>query len=214
MSSLTRAQLTELGRPFALHDVRYKVLTRKGKDGKAGAVFYMDSRLVAERLNHVVGPENWYDAYTPLLKTGPEMAAHYFPVECRLTVLGIEKVDVGVYQRDKPDDLAWKSAYSDAFKRVAVKFRVGAYLYAIPKLRVPVETYEQNGQEKVKGFTEQGERELKDAYTRWLANENLNVFGDPLSHEDWTLPEGQGAGDTTGEDIEFPAPQARTGFSA
>lgn len=203
-STLDGKQLAELGRPFSLDAIRYKVLTRAGDDKKAMAAFYMDARLVAERLNYVVGPENWQDEYKPLLTSGVEMAAHYFPVECRLSVFGIEKVDVGVYQRNQPDELAWKSAYSDAFKRVSVKFRVGAYLYAIPKLRVEVNTYEQGGQTKVKGFSRAGEQELRDAYSRWLANENLNVFGAALDHVVWEQATDDPAED---EGIEFPPPR-------
>jgi hypothetical protein len=52
-------------------------------------------------------------------------------VLCRLTVLGITKEDVG-----EGEDL--KSAFSDAFKRVAVKFGVGRYLYELPKKWVPL----------------------------------------------------------------------------
>lgn len=204
--ALDEATLAQLARPFSLEQVRYKVLTRAGDDGKAGAIFYMDARLVAERLNYVVGPECWTDEYRPLLSTGPEMAGHYFPVECALTVLGVKKVDCGSYQRDKADENAWKAAYSDAFKRVAVKFRVGAYLYAIPRLRVPVRVGQDN---KVLGFTRDGEKELKQAYLRWIANENLNVFGEPLEHIS-VLPAGDGAAaDEEADLFEFPQPQVQ-----
>lgn len=201
MKELDSALMGELARPFSLDQVRYKVLTRAGDDKKAGAIFYMDARLVAERLNYVIGPEGWQDEYRPLLATGPEMAGHYFPVECALTVLGVKKVDCGVYQRNSPDENAWKAAYSDAFKRVAVKFRVGAYLYAIPRLRVEVRIGQND---KVQGFTEAGETKLREAYTRWLANENRNVFGEVLEHIA-VLPAGAGAGED--DSIEFEVPQ-------
>lgn len=194
---LDDAALAELARPFTLEAVKMKPLTKPGSDKKSVSSFYVDARLVAERLNYVVGPEGWEDDYLPLLKTGAEMAAHLFPVECTLTVLGIKKTDVGCYQRNTPDDKAWKSAYSDSFKRVAVKFRVGAYLYAIPRLRAEV-TVGQDG--KAKGFSDAGNAWLEKAYLRWLDNGEVNRFGEPLDHGDSVLPEEQAAGD---EEIEF-----------
>jgi len=50
-------------------------------------------------------------------------------VECTLTVLGVSKVDVG-FGEDA------KAAFSDAFKRVGVKFGIARYLYDLPKVWV------------------------------------------------------------------------------
>lgn len=182
MSDLTKTMLDELARPFSLAAVRYKVLTKPGTDRKSHAAFYIDARLVAERLNSVVGPENWHDTYRLIAEENPAACAQwYFPCECTLTVLGCTKVDVGVYQRNSPDELTIKASYSDAFKRAAVKFRVGAFLYAIPKLRVEVNVGDDG---KAKGFSNEGETKLKQAYERWLGNASLNHFGAPLEHGD------------------------------
>lgn len=202
-ATLDAEALAELGRPFSPAAVKYKPLTKPGSDNKAGSAFYIDARLVAERLNAIVGPEGWQDEYKPLLATGAEMAGNFFPVECALTVLGFRKIDVGCYQRNAADDKAWKAAYSDAFKRVAVKFRVGAYLYAIPRLRAEVKT---NQQGKVTGFSDAGKKYLDTAYLRWLDNPTVNTFGDPLDHGDAVLPDDQAAGEDAS--IEFPAPTA------
>jgi hypothetical protein len=76
------------------------------------------------RLDDVLGPENWWDDYTPSENS----------VLCRLTIRlpdgqELSKCDAGGYARmaDSGDDD--KSGYSDAFKRAAVKFGVARYLY-------------------------------------------------------------------------------------
>ena len=92
---------------------------------QAGRQFlYVTARTVMNRLDAVLGPENWWDDYTPLERS----------VICRLTIrladgTVLTKVDAGgmAGMSDAGDDD--KSGYSDAFKRAAVKFGVGRYLY-------------------------------------------------------------------------------------
>lgn len=85
---------------------------------------YVDARDVAERLDHVVGFENWWANYIP--------AEH--SVQCALTIKfpdgsTVTKIDAGGYagMQDQGDDD--KSGYSDAFKRAAVMWGVGRHLY-------------------------------------------------------------------------------------
>jgi hypothetical protein len=100
-------------------------------------------------------------------------------------VLGVTKADVGVYQGSKPDALAVKSAYSDALKRAAVKFGIGASLYACPKVWAAVDTYGSGDNVKVKGFSPAGEKALRDAYAAFLASDACRShFGDALDHGD------------------------------
>jgi hypothetical protein len=91
---------------------------------------YVTARTVMNRLDDVLGPENWWDEYQPLEHS----------VICRLTVKlpdgsTLTKSDAGGYagMPDSGDDE--KSGFSDAFKRAAVKFGIGRYLYrdGVPK---------------------------------------------------------------------------------
>jgi hypothetical protein len=171
--------LADLRRPFMPAVIRAKPLTQPASDSKSTSAFYLDSRMVVARLDHVVGPGAWSDAYT-LLCDAQDAPRLGFPVECRLTVLGVTKADVGqIAPREKPDDKAWKSAYSDALKRAAVKFQVGAFLYALPRLRAEVRIYKG----KAQGFTPDGQADLMRRYTAWLESP-ANVYGDPLDHGD------------------------------
>ena len=91
---------------------------------------YVTARTIMNRLDDVLGPENWWDDYVPLEHS----------VICRMTIrlpdgTVLTKSDAGGYagMADPGDDD--KSGFADAFKRAAVKFGVGRYLYrdGIPK---------------------------------------------------------------------------------
>jgi hypothetical protein len=91
---------------------------------------YVTARTIMNRLDDVLGPENWWDEFVPLEHS----------VVCRLTIrlpdeTVLTKSDAGGYAglADPGDDD--KSGFADAFKRTAVKFGVGRYLYrdGVPK---------------------------------------------------------------------------------
>lgn len=179
--TLDKATLAELRRPFTIHAVRFKPQTVTKDQKKAMAAHYIDARLVAERLNAVVGADGWRDTYRVLFEDQAQWhAAFHFPVECCLTVLDVTRVDVGNYQGAAPDEKAVKSAYSDALKRAAVKFGIGAYLYSLPRTWAETRVG-QNG--KAQGYTPAGEAAIRRAYTQWLAG-SLNTWGAPLDHGD------------------------------
>ncbi|MBN9117802.1 MAG: hypothetical protein J0I06_01310 [Planctomycetes bacterium] len=120
-----RAITAALAVPFEPRDVKFK--PQMVKNNRCLAMAYIDARLIQDRLDDVVGPENWEDAYD-LLPDGSVM--------CKLRIkLGdrwITKIDVGSpsEQPDSGDRL--KAAFSDALKRAAVKFGIGRYLYRLP----------------------------------------------------------------------------------
>ncbi len=95
---------------------------------------YVTARTVMNRLDEVLGPANWWDSYRPMENS----------VLCTLTIRlpdgsTVAKQDAGGYagMSDQGDDD--KSGYSDGFKRAAVKFGVGRYLYGdgVPSFASP-----------------------------------------------------------------------------
>ena len=83
-------------------------------------------RTVMNRLDDVLGPANWWDEYSPQENS----------VICHLTIrlpdgTTLTKCDAGGYagMSDSGDDD--KSGFSDAFKRAAVKFGIGAIFIAM-----------------------------------------------------------------------------------
>jgi hypothetical protein len=113
-----------LSAPFEAREVKFK--PQIVKNNRALAMAYVDARLIQDRLDSVLGVENWQDKYE-ILADGSVM--------CRLRLkLGncwITKSDVGSpsEQPDSGDRL--KAAFSDALKRAAVKFGIGRYLYRL-----------------------------------------------------------------------------------
>jgi len=107
-----------LAAPFENHEVKL----RSAPGGRQ--LHYITARTAMNRLDSVLGPENWWDEYTPLENS----------VVCKLTVRlpdgsTVTKCDAGGYagMADSGDDD--KSGFSDAFKRAAAKFGVARYLY-------------------------------------------------------------------------------------
>src|SRR5487761_128479 len=111
---LDKQILTQLKAEFPPEEVR----SMSGPGGKTYA--YIDARAVMDRLDEVVGPENWSTRFVPL----PSGA-----LVCELSVYGITKADAGEtgLKMDDPNEAA-KAAASDAFKRAAVHFGIGRYL--------------------------------------------------------------------------------------
>jgi hypothetical protein len=112
-----------LAAPFDSDEV--KLRSQAGRQ-----LHYVTARTVMNRLDDVLGPENWWDDFVPLEHS----------VICRLTIrlpdgTTLTKADAGGYagMADPGDDD--KSGFADAFKRAAVKFGVARYLYrdGIPK---------------------------------------------------------------------------------
>ncbi len=107
-----------LAAPFEAHEVKL----RQAPGGRQ--LHYITARTAMNRLDTVLGPENWWDEYLPLEHS----------VLCKLTLrlpdgTTITKCDAGGYagMADQGDDD--KSGFSDSFKRAAAKFGVARYLY-------------------------------------------------------------------------------------
>ncbi len=119
---LTNEILEQLRKPFPASKISFKCQTKPNEKGNSLVVAYIDARDVMERLDEVAGPD-WSDRY--------EKAGTAKGLVCYLTVCGVTRADVG---DDDNENEAVKSAYSDAFKRAAVKFGVGRFLYDLPKM--------------------------------------------------------------------------------
>lgn len=107
-----------LAAPFENHEVKLRTVP----GGRQ--LHYITARTAMNRLDSVLGPENWWDDYVPLPHS----------VVCKLSIRlpdgsVVTKSDAGGYagMADQGDDD--KSGFSDAFKRAAAKFGVARYLY-------------------------------------------------------------------------------------
>ena|SRR2546425_4866805 len=101
-----------------------KPMPSKQRPGRGGTFSYIDARQVMNRLDAVVGPGNWENRFRII-----DASMHV--VECTISIFGISKTDVGYSNNPDSDDESepMKAAYSDAFKRAAVHWQIGRWLY-------------------------------------------------------------------------------------
>lgn len=120
----------KLRAPFAANEIDWRIGHVSETNEKALALAYLTSRAVMTRLDMVVGPQNWRDSYRP------------GPIGGVLCQLSIRVEDEWLAKEDGAGESeieGIKGAYSDSYKRAAVKFGVGRYLYDLPKIWHPVE---------------------------------------------------------------------------
>lgn len=98
---------------------------------KAGqAMAYITSRSVMDRLDDAVGPENWYDRYEPVVIASKD--AMLCTLYIRTEDGWVGKQGVGVESQIEGE----KGSEADSLKRAAVKWRIGRYLYRLPKATI------------------------------------------------------------------------------
>ena len=118
--------------PFAPASVSWRI-GRKSKDGKhAHLLAYIDARDVMERLDKAVGFGNWQCRY-PLSESG-----------LLVCDIGLRVDGEWLWRANGAGDTqveAEKGKCSDAFKRAAVVWGIGRYLYGLPSPRVDIDQY-------------------------------------------------------------------------
>lgn len=124
----------KLKAPFPPSKISWRVGSTTADKKKGLAFGYIDARDVMERLDEVCGPENWQCSYPHA--TGKTV--------CSISVRVIREDGAAdwISKADGAGDSdveAEKGALSDAFKRCAVRFGIGRYLYDIPATWVAIE---------------------------------------------------------------------------
>lgn len=162
----------QLRAPFPRDAIQWRAQTVTRDGTKALALAYIDARAVMNRLDDVVGPENWQDEYDCV--NGRTI--------CKL---GINVDGVWVWKSDGAGDTqveAEKGGISDAFKRAAVKWGIGRYLYDLDAPWVPCETRDVNGRKQ---------------WLKWKADPWAFVKGAPAAPtQQQSAPTGRAASDT------------------
>lgn len=128
---------------FPKEKISWRASHMNGDGTSALALAYIDARDTMNRLDEVVGPENWKDSYSVVGVTT------MCTIEIKIGEEWVSKTDgAGV-----SDIEAEKGAISDAFKRAGVKWGIGRYLYDLKSPWVPCESYEKAGKKMFKKFT-------------------------------------------------------------
>jgi len=124
---LKMIDMKELSAPFNPDKVHWRVGSTTKDNSKGLALAYLDARDVQDRLDNVCGVENWQSDY---IDAGNGKTC------CRI---GIKIGDEWIWKADGAGDTAIegdKGAFSDAFKRAAVSWGIGRYLYRLENIWV------------------------------------------------------------------------------
>ncbi len=111
--------IKKLKEPFPKEVVHWRVGAANQDKSKGIALAYVDARDVMKRLDDVVGPENWQNRYP-------------YAGCCEIGIRISSDYDDWIWKSDGAGETnveGEKGQYSDAFKRAAVRWGIGRYLY-------------------------------------------------------------------------------------
>lgn len=121
---------SELSAQFEPASVQWLPQGEREPGTKVQLIAYLDVRYVAARLDRVC--PGWSFDWEPVsINSNGEVTA----AKGTLTIAGCSRSDVGISGTLEPS----KGAVSDALKRCAVLFGVGAYLYRLPDVQVTLD---------------------------------------------------------------------------
>lgn len=130
----------EFSKPFPASDVSWRMQYVDKSKCEGFAVPYLDARAISERLDEVVGPYNWKDAYETWHCYTEEVKTRDNEKETKL--VNSQLCTIYIYDDERnewigktdgaenTDFEAVKGGLSDSFKRAAVKWNIGRYLYS------------------------------------------------------------------------------------
>ena len=199
--------LSLLRAPFPPEVVKWRPGTKTKDGAKALALAYVDARDVMERLDDAFGPQGWSDRYRTIDdKSGV--------VECTIAaqypdMRAVSKSDVGYPNGGMDDDEPFKGAYSDAFKRAAVKLGIGRDLYDTPKFWIVLENNRfpaiPQWVEEGLGGTGRAESRGRSDSRRTAAPQDVR----PLRRRGSHARSGQGGRGRRGRQAEYEGPDSR-----
>jgi hypothetical protein len=173
--TLTHAHVKTLRQPFTPEAVKWRADQKTpDRGGNVRCLAFIDARLAMERISEVD------PAWTS--RTQPSTMDMSIP-ECFLTIHGVTRSDVGATAMAGQNRM--KALWSDAFKRAAVAFHVGAYLYALPVFKVDERGYWKKQGGDVGGLTPEGVKQLRQQYAKVVNHQKFQErFGKPIDHGD------------------------------
>ena len=130
-----KSMFERLAEPFPASEIEWRAGATNQQKTKAMALAYITARAVMDRLDDVIGPGNWQDEYKP----GPNGG-----ISCGISIRDPHNLNVDrwVTKWDGAENTNFegvKGGFSDAFKRAAVKWGIGRYLYKLDAVWVACE---------------------------------------------------------------------------
>jgi len=124
--------INKLLAPFPYEEVEAKIQVTTGDKSKGMAVFYLTSRAIQGRLDEIIGSFNWSNSFYPWQEKAQICGISIYNEERREWITKYDGAD-------NSDIEAIKGGLSDAFKRSAVLWGIGRYLYQIYGVWVEIE---------------------------------------------------------------------------
>lgn len=146
-------------------ELPYKWRVQSANEYNAICVAYIDSRDVQDLLDEVVGEENWQSDYKEV------KGNVYAGIGILCNEQWVWKWDCGVESKTEAE----KGEASDSFKRAAVKWGIGRFLYALDVRKLKTKPY------KDKHYPVDGKGEIlwdKESLTTYI--NNLNQVPDKI----------------------------------
>ncbi len=165
-----------LAEPFPLRGdddrivLQKKIQNMSGKKDKANISYYITIRDLHGRLNDVVGPLNWRQGIDSIVTEGINVF-----IAASMSIADNVHMSTGegcTEKWGKPHENALTTAESQAVKRAAVPFGIGAYLYRLSEVNTWNSALKEVGNAK------------------YLQYDTINVKDDPIDRRlpDWMFP--------------------------
>jgi hypothetical protein len=153
--------LEALKAPFSPLVISWRVGATNSEKTKGIALAYLNARDVMERLDEVCGPMGWQAEYPFEGCCRIGIANWFHRIDSPPQVEWVWKTNGA----GKSDIEAEKGQYSDAFKRAAVLWGIGRYLYDLPNTWYPIES-----RGRSYGFTKEAEKQMTQFLHDWQYN--------------------------------------------
>ena len=127
-----------LAMPFAAEDLEWRIQMAFEGSMQGIAVPYVTNRAIQNRLDEVVGPQNWYNEYQPWHGTGKREAQI-----CGISIYFEGRGFITKWDGAEDSDIEpVKGGLSDSMKRAAVQWGIGRVLYNMDTVFVGIEKKE------------------------------------------------------------------------
>jgi hypothetical protein len=140
-------------------EIPFKWRVQNANQYGATCVPYIDARDVQDLFDEVCGPANWQCKFSE----------HKGNLFCEIGIMSTENEDRWVWKSDCGTESQVekeKGEASDAFKRAAVMWGIGRFLYSKPVVKLPVKD---NGKGKFVPWSEKTQKHITnpDQITKW-----------------------------------------------
>ena len=180
---MTDEQAKALEYPFTFQEIEWRVLRTSKKDpSRAQVAAYVDSRAIQNRLDAVVGRENWQNIFESVVGSNNSTTAHI----CRISIYYPERGE-WITKSDGAgctDVEPIKGGLSNAFKRAASMWGMGRYLYGLKNIWANIDEY--------KAIAQSSFPELEKRYNQYVNQLLSKKQGPGKSNQQGSQPK-QGA---------------------